>query len=76
VAKLSSRAAPVNVSKMLSFDRASIQQFEQLRASYRRLGQNDLKIAAIAIVQNAVLLNRNQKDFALIAELDSEDWSR
>jgi tRNA(fMet)-specific endonuclease VapC len=62
--------------KMLSYDRASIQQFEHLRASYRRLGQNDLKIAAIAIVQNAVLLTRNQKDFALIVELHSEDWSR
>jgi tRNA(fMet)-specific endonuclease VapC len=62
--------------KMLSFDRASIQQFEQLRSSYRRLGQNDLKIAAIAIVQNAILLTRNQRDFAPIVELCSEDWSR
>ncbi len=60
---------------ILPFDLAAIEQYEKLRATYRRLGQNDLKIAAIAIVQDAVLLTRNQKDFGQITELKSEDWS-
>jgi tRNA(fMet)-specific endonuclease VapC len=61
--------------EILSFDLTAIEQYEKLRATYRRLGQNDLKIAAIAIVQNAILLTRNQKDFGQITELNSEDWS-
>jgi tRNA(fMet)-specific endonuclease VapC len=61
--------------EILSFDLAAIAQYEKLRATYRRLGQHDLKIAAIAIVQDAILLTRNQKDFGQITELNSEDWS-
>ena len=60
---------------ILPFDLAAIEQYEKLRSTYRRLGQNDLKIAAIAIVQDAILLTRNQKDFGQITELRSEDWT-
>ncbi len=60
---------------LLSFDVTSIEQYEKLRATYCRLGQNDLKIAAIAIVQDAIVVTRNQKDFGQIIELQSEDWS-
>ncbi len=61
--------------EILSFDLAAIAQYEKLRATYRRLGQNDLKIAAIAIVRDAILLTRNQKDFGQITELKSQDCS-
>jgi tRNA(fMet)-specific endonuclease VapC len=60
---------------MLSFDLPAIAQYEQLRARYRRLGQNDLKIAAIAIHQGGTLLTCNQKDFGQITELQSENWA-
>lgn len=60
---------------ILSFDVAAIEQYEKLRATYRRLGQNDLKIAAIAIVHEAIVITRNQKDFGQITELKSEDWT-
>jgi tRNA(fMet)-specific endonuclease VapC len=61
--------------EILSFDFAAIEQYEKLRANYRRLGQNDLKIAAIAIVQDAIVVTRNQRDFGQISELKSEDWT-
>jgi tRNA(fMet)-specific endonuclease VapC len=35
----------------------------------------DLKIAAIAIANNATLLTRNMSDFSQIKELSAEDWT-
>jgi tRNA(fMet)-specific endonuclease VapC len=61
--------------EILSFDLAAIAQYENLRATYRRLGQNDLKIAAIVLTHNATLLTRNQKDFGQIQGVKIEDWS-
>lgn len=61
---------------MFSFDLAAATEFERLRRSYRRLGAMDLKIAAIAITQNAVVLTRNLSDFGQISELQAEDWSK
>jgi len=36
----------------------------------------DLKIAAITLTNDAVLLTRNEGDFAQIAELKCENWSK
>jgi tRNA(fMet)-specific endonuclease VapC len=60
---------------ILSFELAAIEQYEKLRVRYRRLGQNDLKIAAIAIQNNGTLLTCNHQDFGQIAELRSENWA-
>ena len=60
---------------ILPFDLAAIERYEKLRSTYRRLGQNDLKIAAIAIVQDAIVVTRNQKDFGPITKLRSENWT-
>lgn len=61
---------------MFSFDSVAATEFERLRRSYRRLGSMDLKIAAIAITQKAVVLTRNLSDFDQISELQAEDWSK
>jgi tRNA(fMet)-specific endonuclease VapC len=42
---------------------------------HRRIGAMDLRIAAIAITQNAILLTQNLKDFTDIQDLKVEDWS-
>jgi tRNA(fMet)-specific endonuclease VapC len=60
---------------MLPFDVPAIEHYEQLRVKYRRLGQNDLKIAAIAIHHAGILLTCNRKDFEQITELQSENWA-
>ncbi len=60
---------------MLQFDLPAIEQYEKLRVKYRRLGQNDLKIAAISIHHDGTLLTCNQKDFGQISELRSENWT-
>jgi tRNA(fMet)-specific endonuclease VapC len=49
-------------------------QFEALRKQHRRLSSPDLKIAAIALVNDALLLTQNERDFRNIASLKTEDW--
>jgi tRNA(fMet)-specific endonuclease VapC len=60
---------------MLPFDAKAAQVYEQLRKAHPRLGTMDLKIAAITITHQAVLLTRNTSDFAPITDLLIEDWS-
>jgi tRNA(fMet)-specific endonuclease VapC len=60
---------------ILAFDRAAIQRFNDLRKQRRRIGTNDLKIAAMVIEHSAVLVTRNQSDFGRIPGLQFEDWS-
>lgn len=49
-------------------------QFERLRREGIRVGTMDLKIASIALVNNATLLSRNLRDFQKIPNLKVENW--
>lgn len=60
---------------IVSFDSNAYKQFEILRRLFRQLGTRDMRIAAIALSINAILLTRNQKDFGQIPNLLIEDWS-
>jgi len=60
---------------ILAFDLAAIQRFNELRKQLRRVGTNDLKIAATVMENGAVLVTRNQSDFAKIPGFQFEDWS-
>jgi tRNA(fMet)-specific endonuclease VapC len=59
---------------IVPFDEPAIETYQQLRKTYPRLGKMDLKIAAIAITQQATLLTRNNRDFGKIISLQIEDW--
>jgi tRNA(fMet)-specific endonuclease VapC len=61
--------------KIVVFDNESATIFKQLRNNYPRLGTMDLKIASIAISNNATLLTRNLSDFQHIVNLKVEDWT-
>ena len=60
---------------ILPFDRPAAIEHQRLPKAYPRLGNMDLKIAAIALVRNATLLTCNQSDFGIIQELTIENWS-
>jgi tRNA(fMet)-specific endonuclease VapC len=61
---------------ILPFTRIAALEHQRLRKAYPRLGNMDLKIAAIALTSNAILLTRNASDFGHVLELQIEDWSR
>jgi tRNA(fMet)-specific endonuclease VapC len=48
---------------------------EQFREQKIRVGTQDLRIAAIALANNATLLTRNTRHFARIPSLLFEDWT-
>jgi len=49
-------------------------KYEELRRQHRRIGRDDLRIAAIALVQDAILVTQNVTDFAAIEGLRVENW--
>jgi tRNA(fMet)-specific endonuclease VapC len=61
--------------RILPFDLPEIRRYRQLRTQHRRIGTNDLRIAAIVLEQQAILVTRNTTDFADISGLELEDWS-
>ncbi|MDM3843940.1 MAG: type II toxin-antitoxin system VapC family toxin [Aphanizomenon gracile PMC649.10] len=61
--------------RIIPFNRAAALEHQRLRKVYPRLGNMDLKIAAITLINNATLLTRNRSDFGKILELQIEDWS-
>lgn len=61
---------------VLPFNRAAALKHQELRKTYPRLGNMDLKIASIALESQATLLTRNSLDFENIEGLSIEDWSK
>jgi tRNA(fMet)-specific endonuclease VapC len=51
-------------------------RFDDLKASRLRLGSMDLKIAAIALSQDGLLLTANLQDFQKVPNLQVEDWTK
>ena len=60
--------------QVLLFDELAAVKFQDLRRSKVRIGTMDLKIASIALVNNATLLTRNLSDFCQVPGLRAEDW--
>ncbi len=61
--------------QILPFDPAAAAHYDTLRKEHRRISSPDLKIAAIALVNNATLITQNTRDFEKIANLKIADWS-
>ena len=60
---------------VIEFDEKASAEYEKLKKAYPRDGKQDLKIAAIALANDATLLTRNLQDFVKIPGLRAEDWS-
>jgi tRNA(fMet)-specific endonuclease VapC len=61
--------------QLLPFDLSGIRRYRRLRTHHRRIGTNDLRIAAIVLEQQGILVTRNTTDFADIPGLQLDDWS-
>ena len=60
---------------LLPFDPKAMEHFQRLWIARVRIGTMDLKIASIALANDAVLLTRNLSDFSKVPDLQIEDWS-
>jgi tRNA(fMet)-specific endonuclease VapC len=56
------------------FSDSAADRFDGLKAARLRMGTMDLKIAAIALVQDALLLSANLRDFGRVPGLRVENW--
>ena len=59
-----------------TFSEPAILRYEQLRAAFRRMSKNDLRIAAITLENGDTLVTRNLQDFQQVPGLSNEDWSK
>jgi tRNA(fMet)-specific endonuclease VapC len=64
-----------NAFALWDYTEDAASHFAQLRQQKVRIGTQYLRIAAIALANNAILLTRNTKDFAKVPGLLFEDWT-
>jgi tRNA(fMet)-specific endonuclease VapC len=60
--------------EVIPFDEAAAAQFDDLRGRRLRIGTRDLKIAATALVNNALLLSANRSGFERVPGLRVQNW--
>jgi tRNA(fMet)-specific endonuclease VapC len=73
--KLKSHLDAWTTMNVLEFTDQIAREFERLRQLRLRIGTQDLKIAATALIHQATLLSRNLKDFRRVPGLQVEDWT-
>ncbi|MFM6281558.1 MAG: type II toxin-antitoxin system VapC family toxin, partial [Dolichospermum sp.] len=60
---------------LLDFNEGACEYFKKLRQQRINIGTQDLRIAAIALVKNAILVTQNYQDFIKVPDLKMEDWT-
>jgi len=60
---------------ILKFDQNAFTIYTEFRRQKIRIGTQDLRIAAIVLANNAILVTRNHRDFSQVPDLVQEDWT-
>jgi tRNA(fMet)-specific endonuclease VapC len=60
---------------ILGFDLKALNLYQQLKLQKIRIGTQDLKIAAVTLSENTILVTRNKVDFEKVPALIFQDWS-
>ena len=60
---------------LLEFNQAACESYQKLRQQKINSGSQDLRIAAIALVNQAIVVTQNYKDFIKVLNLSIEDWT-
>ncbi|MCF2150184.1 type II toxin-antitoxin system VapC family toxin [Desmonostoc muscorum LEGE 12446] len=61
--------------KLLEFDTRACNFYAELVRQKIRIGTQDLRIAAITLSVNGILVTRNRRDFEKVPNLCLEDWT-
>lgn len=64
----------MNSITILDFDEEAADEFHRLQSLRLNVGTMDLKIAAISLSHDALLLSRNMRDFQKVPGLRVENW--
>jgi len=62
-------------ANILDFNEAAFDIYNELLKQKIRIGTQDLRIAAIALSLNSIIVTRNLKDFQKVPNLKIVDWS-
>jgi tRNA(fMet)-specific endonuclease VapC len=77
--RLSRALALFKKIRILDFDERAAAQFKLLLQSNPQLSKNkllkDIRIASIALANNAIVVTRNYRDFSQVPGLNIEDWT-
>ncbi|BCL35801.1 type II toxin-antitoxin system VapC family toxin [Nostoc sp. MS1] len=60
---------------VINFNHDALNHYQALVSQRIRIGTQDLRIAAITLSVNGILVTRNHKDFAKVPNLQLEDWT-
>jgi tRNA(fMet)-specific endonuclease VapC len=60
---------------LLDFDHRALTHYQNLKKQKIRIGSQDLKIAAIALTHQMILVTRNTQDFCQTPNLTLENWT-
>jgi tRNA(fMet)-specific endonuclease VapC len=60
--------------EIVPFDQRAADQLAGLRRQRIRIGTMDLKIASIALVNDALLVTANLRDYSVVPDLRFENW--
>lgn len=61
---------------VVPFDAPAAAALDSLKGQNIRIGTMDLRLAAIALSRNLVVITRNARDFAKVPGLKIEDWTK
>ncbi|ETW98217.1 MAG: hypothetical protein ETSY1_19700 [Candidatus Entotheonella factor] len=61
--------------QLLDYDDAAHECYIQLREQKIRIGTQDLRIAAIVLSVNGILVTRKRRDFSQVPNLIITDWT-
>jgi tRNA(fMet)-specific endonuclease VapC len=59
---------------IVPFDQTAVDRFDSLKRAKVRIATGDLKIAAICLANDALLLTANRRDFEKVPGLRFENW--
>jgi tRNA(fMet)-specific endonuclease VapC len=62
--------------RILSFTEAAMVRYDVLRQKIRNVAKNDLRIAAIALENDAIVVTRNLREVQRVPGLTVEDWPK